>query len=96
MAAIMLAITVTIDGIYSMGREGGDGVRESYRLLDTARRIASILNEEGIPICLIPEIFRLLEEDIKQHTIPYNPSCSQMNDLPTSDTESVRLLFDDQ
>ena len=63
-------------------------MKESYNFKAIARRITSVLNEEGVPIAVIPDIFKMVEDDIRQNTVPYNPSCSQMNDFPTSDTIS--------
>lgn len=50
------------------------------------KAIIAALHEAHVPIAAIDNVFELVKEDIKNHTVPYNPSLDNAKDLATSAT----------
>ena len=48
------------------------------------------LHEARVPIAAIDNVFELVKADIKNHTVPYNPSLDNAKDLATSATTEVK------
>lgn len=46
--------------------------------------------EARVPIAAIDNVFELVKADIKNHTVPYNPSLDSAKDLATSATTEVK------
>jgi len=67
---------------------GGGKVKDSYNFQAIAKKIVAVLEQEKVPIILIPKVFEAVNDDIFEHTIPYKPNCLEIKDLPTSATKS--------
>lgn len=59
---------------------------QSFNPHAPVKAIIAALHEARIPIAAIDNVFELVKVDIKNHTIPYNPSLDSAKDLATSAT----------
>lgn len=59
---------------------------QSFNPNEPVKAIITALHEAHVPIAAIDNVFELVKVDIKNHTVPYNPSLDSAEDLATSAT----------
>ena len=76
------------DGVLQVLSEDGEVIHgmQSFNQNEPVKAIIAALNEARVPIAAIDNVFELVKADIKNHTVPYNPSLDSAKDLATSAT----------
>ena len=64
---------------------------QSFNPHEPVKAIIAALNEARVPIAAIDNVFELVKADIKNHTVPYNPSLDNAKDLAV--TQRFRIGF---
>lgn len=54
---------------------------KSFNPKEPVKAIIAALHEARVPIAAIDNVFELVKADIKNHTVPYNPSLDSAKDL---------------
>lgn len=62
---------------------------QSFNPNEPVKAIIAALHEARVPIAAIDNVFELVKADIKNHTVPYNPSLDSAKDLATSATSAT-------
>ena len=65
-------------------------MKDSYNFRAIAKKIVAVLEQEEVPIVLIPKVFEAVNDDIVENTIPYRPSCSYIKEAPSKDDAKVK------
>ena len=53
-------------------------MKDSYNFQAIAKKIVAVLEQEKVPIILIPKVFEAVNDDIFEHTIPYKTNCLEI------------------
>ena len=59
---------------------------KSVNIQKPVQEIVTALHKAEIPLDLLDKVFEAVKRDIMIHTVPYNPSLEDTNDLATSET----------
>lgn len=59
---------------------------QSFNPREPVKAIIAALHEARVPLAAIDNVFELVKEDIRNHTVPYSPSLDNAKDLATSAT----------
>lgn len=71
-------------------KKGGIPMRDAIDISSTVPEIVAVLHRHQIPIDCIDQVFRVVMQDIRHNTIPYNPNLDKTMDLAISEmTDTV-------